>query len=465
LTLTSFRVLRQTDLARFSIVRHDRPGVTVFDLDGGMSAEYALEKAVSELAGGMSHSWRVARSGHGPRPVFATRGFMSASVRETVALYDRELGSQRPFDTVILSTGYPAIPYLSQALGAPVLPLHFLASADSVAEIRGVLDGAKASGYSVYATYGHDPSVDHAVAWIKLLDLPVEYRDFLLRHKVKRVIISGSTGTEGGETKARKIYLMYPGTSPSDEKSLAEKIFDLQHQPALSDFVRITDWESGVAAPQMCAIAQSIEAQTSGATQAFGLTAVDLGDLYDLASTITVALMAKNRALYPDVATPASGIVLNPYLMAYPAQEFRAGYVPIIYFQVVPAQSTLADIGKVLAPALAKYFPERQLDRSRVWVNSSKNFGGRFFGEPYVAELHRLGFKTIRINDYDKDEQWAPADGQESISEKLAAEEADRTEPDRLTTWARKRAPLTLEEFREALSLHPRIGFASRPGC
>ena len=475
---TTFRVLAPGELTRFSIVRHDQPGTSLFDLDGGMSAEYALEKSVSGLAGGMSHSWRVSRSGHGPRPVFATREFLQKSVRETVAIYDRELGRNRTFDTVILSTGYPTIPYLSQALNAPVLPLHFLASADSVAEIRTALDGAISEGYSAYATLGHDPSVDHAVAWIKLLDLPAEYRAFLRRHRVRTVLITGSTGTSGGETKARKlgrdnvvsyapgdIYVMYPGTSHSDEESLAEKIVDLQQQPELSDFVRITDWESGVAQSQACRIATSAASGGDTGSEILGLMPEDLGSLYSLGTTVTASLMAKNRSLFGDPSKPASGIVLNPYLMAYPGQEFEAGYIPIVYFQVVPAQTTLSKLQTVVAPALKKYFPERRLESARIWLNSSKNFGGKFFGDPYQREAARLGFKDMVVNDYTVDEQWAPNDGQRSISEKLAQAEASKPPPLRLSSMAAARSPLTMAEFKEVLTLHSDLRLTSLAAC
>lgn len=474
---TTTRVIAEGDLTRFTIDRHDVDGMYVYDLAGGMSAEYALEKSLAGLAGGISHSWQVSRSGHGPKPVFATRNFLADSVRETVSLYDRELGADRVFDTAILSTGYPTVPYLSQALGAPVLPLHFLASADSVAEIRTVLNGAIDAGYSAYATLGHDPSVDHSVAWIKLLDLPSEYRDFLIRHQVRRVIITGSTGTSGGETKARKIgedanvsynsgdiYLMYPGTSLDDEESLATNIHDLRMQTHLSNFLRITDWESGVASLQVCTFARSIERGTAGATQALGLTPESLGDLYNLSTTLTAALMHKNRRLYSDSKQPASGIALNPYLMAYPAYEFRQGYLPLVYFQVVPANSTLSRVESVVVPALKKYFPERDVMASQVWLNSSKNFGGRFFGEPYEDQIARLGFNNVRLNNYDADEQWSPDDGQVSIVELLVDNESNLAEDQRLKDWAQKRQPLSLAEFEEVLTLYPDLRLAS-PTC
>lgn len=472
------RVMRPTQLKTFQITKEKQKGIDALALDGGLSAEYAIEKSIGSLAGLPSHSWYVSRPGNGPNPVFATPNFLRNALEATVDAYDKELGNETSFDTVIISTGFPSIPYLSQALNAPVLPLHFLASADSLTEVRGVLDGAKQSGHAAYATLGHDPSLDHSVAWIKLLDLPREYQDFITRHRVKRVIVLGSTGVSDGETKARRfggnasavyqpgeVYIMYPGTSHSDEESLNDKIVDLSRASQLSDFVRIADWESGVANSQVCQIGASIKASGGNTVDAFAVTPDSLGDLYNLASTVTIALMAKNRGLYatPDIA--ASGIVLNPYLMAYPGEEFRDGYVPLVYFQVVPAADTLRRIEAAIRPAMQHYFPERDVRRSRIWVNSSKNFGGAFFGQPYEQELLKLGYLNVRVNDYDIDEQWRPASQKLSISEILANDEKLRPDRDRLKSWAKRRVPLSQQEFEKVIGFFPGMALRDISNC
>ncbi len=477
-TLGFVRVVGSGQLTTFQLLRQQQQGVDALALDGGMSAEYSVQKSIGSLGGLPSHSWYVSRPGHGPNAVLATPDFLGNALRTTVNAYDKQLGADTRFETVIISTGFPAIPYISQALNAPVLPLHFLASADSLTEIRGVLSGAKAAGYSAYATLGHDPSVDHSVAWIKLLDLPREYRDFLSRHRVKRVIVLGSTGVSNGETKARRlggdanatyqpgeIFIMYPGTSHSDEESLNEKIVDLPLASHLSDFVRIADWESGVAESQVCRIGASVKAAGGGEIAALALTPDSLSDLYNLASTVTIASMAKNRALFGSPSIAASGIVLNPYLMAYPGEEFRDGYIPLVYFQVVPAADTLGRIETAIRPALAHYFPDRDVHNSRIWVNSSKNFGGAFFGQPYEAEFARLGFRNLRVNDYTVDEQWHPASDRLSISEILAKDEQQRSEGDRLASWARRRLPLSQDEFAEALSFFPDMQLRDVSSC
>ena len=51
-------------------------------------------------------------------------------------------------------------PYLSAAMEAPVLPLHFLVSVNSTKEISSILEYSSQAGVPCYATLGYDASMD-----------------------------------------------------------------------------------------------------------------------------------------------------------------------------------------------------------------------------------------------------------------------------------------------------------------
>lgn len=121
-----------------------------------------------------------------------TPDFLQQSVQHTVDLYNEYLGKSKKLKTVIIATGVPAVPYLSAAMEAPVLPLHFLVSVNSTKEVSSILEYSSQAGVPCYATLGYDASMDDVgVAWIKLLALPDEYRKFIIEHEVENVIIAG----------------------------------------------------------------------------------------------------------------------------------------------------------------------------------------------------------------------------------------------------------------------------------
>lgn len=461
---TFFRVGAAEALTTFAIARAEHRDHPVFLLRGGLSAEYALEKALANLAGGTAHSWQPGAPGSGPEPVLATPGFLEKSLAATVAAYDRYLGAEARFETVIISTGFPSIPYFSHALGAPVLPIHFLVSVDSVKEIELILDRARDRGLSAYSTLGHDTSLPLAVAWIKLLDLPRIYADFINRRGTKNVVILGSTGTIGGETKARmvlngstepyrpqSIYILYPGTSPDDEATLDREIADLVATP-LGEFEYISDWESGITRIQMDNFRRSIERETAA-----GLTVVsaeNLTKLYNLGTYATLALMHKNAGL-PGGRTP-TGIALNPYLIGYPAYEHWKGYVPYVYWQGNPPAS-IADMAlETVTLGMQRTFPGVDVSGLEVWMNSTRNFGGYF--APSIAQaISDRGMASIRENDYSLDENWDLGDGVNAPSE-VAVRQIVMAQPAaRFEAWRRALVLLEFDEFLDVARWDPDI--------
>ena len=461
---TFFRVGAAEALTTFAIARAEHRDHPVFLLRGGLSAEYALEKALANLAGGTAHSWQPGAPGSGPEPVLATPGFLEKSLAATVAAYDRYLGAEARFETVIISTGFPSIPYFSRALGAPVLPIHFLVSVDSVKEIELILDRARNKGLSAYGTLGHDTSLPLAVAWIKLLDLPRIYADFINRRGAKNVVILGSTGTIGGETKARmvlngssepyrpqSIYILYPGTSPDDEATLNREIADLAATP-LGDFEYISDWESGITRTQMDNFRRSIERQTAA-----GLTVVsaeNLIKLYNLGTYATLALMHKNAGL-PGGRTP-TGIALNPYLIGYPAYEHWQGYIPYVYWQGNPPASIADRALETVALGMQRTFPGVDVSGLEVWMNSTRNFGG-YFAPPIARALSDRGMASIRENVYSLDENWDLDDGLNSASEVAVRQIVTAQPAARFEAWRRSLVLLELDEFLDVARWDPDV--------
>ena len=174
-----FRVVTPGMLTTYQIAKEEYKGLNVFMLDGGMSAEYAVQKSLANLTAGVSHTWQIGPGG-GPKPVWGTPDFLQQSVQHTVDLYNEYLGKSKKLKTVIIATGVPTVPYLSAAMEAPVLPLHFLVSVNSTKEVSSILEYSSQAGVPCYATLGYDASMDDVgVAWIKLLALPDEYRKFI----------------------------------------------------------------------------------------------------------------------------------------------------------------------------------------------------------------------------------------------------------------------------------------------
>ena len=461
---TFFRVGAAEALTTFAIGRAEHRDHPVFLLRGGLSAEYALEKALANLAGGTAHSWQPGAPGSGPEPVLATPGFLEKSLAATVAAYDRYLGAEARFETVIISTGFPSIPYFSHALGAPVLPIHFLVSVDSVKEIELILDRARDKGLSAYSTLGHDTSLPLAVAWVKLLDLPRIYADFINRRGAKNVLILGSTGTIGGETKARmvlngltepyrpqSIYILYPGTSPDDEATLNREIADLAATP-LGEFEYISDWESGITRIQMDNFRRSIERETAAALTV--VSAENLIKLYNLGTYATLALMHKNAGL-PGARTP-TGIVLNPYLIGYPAYEHWKGYVPYVYWQGNPPASIAAMALETATLGMQRTFPGVDLSGLEVWMNSTRNFGG-YFAPSIAWALSDRGMALIRENDYSLDENWDLGDGVNSASEVAVRQIVTAESTARFEAWRRSLVLLELDEFLDVARWDPDV--------
>jgi len=430
---TFFRVVGENDLLTYRIRKIDYGGYPIFLLDGGMSAEYAVVKAGEALAATVSPSWVTKAPGHGPRECVATPDFLLKSIEATVAFYDEHFGADAVYDTVFISTGVSSMAYMARTFRAPILPLQFLVSVDTAAELALVLEHARRHGIEAYSTLGHDTSVDMAVAWVKLLSLPPAYRDFLIRHRVRTVLFMGASGLTGGENRARKllrpgadaervrhgdIFVLHPyGGIEFDERELRRKVKDFASLPLEPGFRNISDWESGVIPEQIQALGAAIR-EAKAASELHFVTAETYLELYNLATYATLAFYKKNESLLrgDGSGSPVKGLVLNPYLISHPHYETTQGLVPFVFFQ---GEAVERRIGLTVREAIRHYFPEVRLEDLPATVNTTRNFGG-FALERVMEALRMLGIRQIDHADPTVDEVWDPSDGMNAPAEKIA---------------------------------------------
>jgi hypothetical protein len=471
-----FRVVVPADLLTYSITDTKYHELDIHCLNGGLSAEYAVAKAAESLSKGVAHSWYTSSPGSGPNSVYSTAGFLDAAINYTVAYYDQNFGVAASFETVIFSTGVASIPYLSRVTKAPVLPFQFLVSADSVKEIIGILNyNTEIKNYSSFAALGYDGSISMAVSWIKLLDIPQQYLDFLTRHGVKSVIFAGIYGANAtGETLARKIeynanpntgynngdlFLMYPGGgSAADNSNLNAKIQDLANYSNKLEpgYRNISDWESGLTEEQVNNFARKIKSSL-GITNVRLISATDSLSMYNLATYLTLTFMQKNQIAFASDGGPdIKGIAINPYLLAHPSYETRIKYIPMLFWQGNNSNDDVSRLLTTIQQSVLLYFPTTEFNSLAFWVNTSQNFGG-FQAATIQSALQANGINNINMNDNTKDEVWDPSDGMNAICEKVAVDIATNILPSIYESWDNLLTPLTLEDMDALAKRHPEI--------
>jgi len=469
---TFFRVTNSSELTVYEIDKLNYNGLDVFALDGGMSAEFAVEKAGEALGRSVSHSWYTSAPGSGPNPVYATPEFLEKSVQATVDFYNDNFGAATTFDTVIFSTGVPSAPYLSRTMKAPVLPLHFLTSLSSVKELQSILDYSADNGIEAYSTLGYDGSVEPGVAWLKLLDLPAAYQDFLNQHQVKNAVIMGSSGNIG-ESKARKlrengistdgtnpgdIFVMYPGGGGAhDFDQLTAKIKDLGEFNLEPAYRFISDWESGIIPDQVNSFAASMYAHT-GVEAVSEVSGFDSLNLYEFASYATLAFYKKNETFLSAEGQPVAGVTLNPYLISHPFYETKLHYIPFLFWQFGDVNHDIdVRLNQQLRAAVNHYFPNIDFDTLNFWIDASNNFGRQLTADRYGDRLTHNGLTMIELQDYTVDEVWNPADGMNAPVERTASNLLQYSSPQALAAWDDNLNPLTLSDLEEIPDVYSEI--------
>lgn len=463
--LTFFRKVDSQNELTYDIKRTDFNGLSVFELQGGLSAEYTVQKAVASLMGGMSHSWNVPEPGKGPVPISSSADFLQRSVEKTIDFYNKTLGSNTPIETVIMTTGIPSASYLARAMNAPALPIHFLVGTHTTKEIQTILDYSETNGVNAYATIGHDYSLSEsqAVAWIKMLSIPPAYKQFLIDHNVEQIVFNGALG-KGGESGARKlkdnhghynsgsIYLMHFAGAES-EKYLGQTIRDLD-TAKLEPFGYIADWEAGVIESQIDSIAGQIRNETQIDSIHF-LTTKDAIHLWDMGSYMMLHLLDKNQM-------PLKGISLNPYLIGHPVFETYNGYIPFLYWQGIEPQYHIDNrLRNRISEAIDHYYPGKPIENLTYWVNSTNNFGGLGQGKKMSEVLKRNGFNNVVENNYKVAEVWNQVDGMNSAVE-VRTQQLVSAGLRNLKDWNNNLIYLTIEDLNKISEKFPDILIISK---
>ncbi len=431
---TFFRIVTASQRTVYHIDWINYNGLDVFALDGGMSAESAVQKSAEMLSAGVSHSWYMNGEG-GPNPVFSTPAFLERSVEQTVDFYNTHFGATTKFDTVIISTGNTAVPYLSHLTEAPVLPVQFLASIDTIKELQEILEHANSNGLPSFGTAGYARSVPMiGVAWVKMLGLPQAYIDFIEDHQVENIIIMARMGTTGESTAKKVLFegVSQVGTAPgdifamykqdgnaSDIAWMNRRLKDIGEVPLESGYRNVSDWESGMIVEQVDGIVDDLENRTQ-VSSILVISGEGSDNLYDFATYATLAYFKKNETVLAPYGAPVRGVALNPYQIDHPFYETKINYVPFLYWQGKSTDINMdVRLNQTVRDAIAEYYPSIVFEDLKFWINSSRNFGG-----PQAADvtmrLQSLGLTNLEFNNYNSDEEWNPADGMNAPVEQVA---------------------------------------------
>lgn len=438
----------------FEIKQDKYQDLPVYTLSGGMSAEYGIEKALASLSSGISETWDVRdingepdlKDG-GPVSIYpdATRfDFLKQAVNQTVKVYDQYLGANTTFETVIIGTGVANLPYLANAMKAPYLPLHFLVSIHSVAEVKRVLDTANAHGLPAFSMLGYDPSIkDIAVAWIKLQELPAAYIEFIKRHKVKNIIIMGYSEGTGGEIGAKRIWI----EGQTDEDYSPGSMYMMGHgeEGTYKDLYRdydywnmgeekITlDWEGGLTNTQVINFSKVLPAPDFNT---YVLETDNSANFYRWAVDVQLLLLKKNKQKPVEIS-------MNEYLIGYPEYELWRGIVPYLYWQGIDST------GKgLLAYTVNSFGGYKMKDIFPQGIGDVPVYMPAKADREAISDSLCRYFKSVTMGKWQKADIWDPADGMESYCELTA--QYIVTQPGgakAFADWNNKRAVLDFNDF------------------
>ncbi|TKG94224.1 hypothetical protein EYV94_13140 [Puteibacter caeruleilacunae] len=466
--VTFIRVSSSPELNTYDITKSKHSGMSVYELTRGLSAEYSIQKAAAALEAGISHSWSLPLG-----PVQSTPQFLEQSIKKTIDFYDANLGENTTYETVVISSGIPSAVYLANTMHATLLPLHYLVGAGTVKEVETILDYSNKRGYSSYATLGHDFSISETigVAWVKLLDIPQEYIDFINRHKVKNIVFLGFSGSAAGEVQARKVmdergkydpeslYIMhFAGDMAETYLRKTIRDFDQVKKAAMTS---VADWESGIIPEQSANFSRSLKEHTSVENINLLTSNSDIA-LWDLGAYLMLAYMDKNKNSYgsEDVI---KGITLNPYLIAHPFYETRMGYIPFLYWQTGNAAHHIdTRMATKIKDAVLNYFPETKFNELEYWVNSTHNFGGGSQGAGMAAALRNKNYSHVYENNFAADETWNLKDGLQSPVEKRCSDLLSRYSADELHIWKQQLKALNPDDLRDMSTHYSEIDFIQK---
>lgn len=467
---TFFRVVDNNSLLVYDVKHSSYNDLDIFTLTGGMSPEFAVQNTLASLACGISHSWNEAPNTGGPHPVLSTPDFLERSIKKTISLYEDVIGAKAKVKTLIIGTGVPSVSYLATSMSAVYLPIHFLVSSNSVSEIQSMLNYSNDAGYSAYATFGYDGSIpNEGVAWLKLLDLPKEYKKFILDHNVEEVIMFGVRENAFGETFARKlivgnstttynpgsIYILYTQSgSIADVEALTRCIYDFP-KLNLAEGANIADWESGIINSQIVNFTSAIKAQTSA--KPYSITSDDMINLYNLSSYLVLKSIQNNQTKLNSPCV--TGVAFNEYLVSHPQYELFSGQIPLLYWQFVPVSTTVDRCFGYLKSAISAYFPTigLSLNKQQFFLNS--NYGRNEIRSALLAKS--VNNANIAIRDQADGDRWNPQNGMFSPCEIYARNIVENIGVNQYVTLMKSIVPLLVTDVHDLCSQTGNVDFIS----
>ncbi|PIA77833.1 hypothetical protein BFR04_10450 [Gaetbulibacter sp. 4G1] len=449
---TFFRVSDTNTLLTYKIDKEDYQGLPVFKLRGGLSAEYAIQKSAATFVSGISHTWTTPIE-----TVASTPNFLERSINNTINFYNEALGATTPVENIIISTGIPGVQYLARNMKAIVLPLHYLVASGTVKEAQTILEHANNTGYSAYGTIGHDFSITNteSVGWIKLLELPDQYKKFINDHQVKNVILLGHTGTSDGETEAQKVtdsrgkyekgslYLMRFSGDASD--GYLKQILSDYTATQLSGVTKVADWEAGIISEQIDNFSNKLKAETG--VSVTSVTADDGVHLWNLGTYTSLSLIQKNKTIF-EVGGPAvRGISTNQYLLGNPGYESYIRYVPFLYFAGFSAEFQYDNwLSTKIKSAVNSYFQDIVFEDLTFWTNDAS----------MDALLKSKGL-IVRSSNYQEGQLWDASNGLNSLTEVRAVDILNKTTTTEFKSWNESLQYLDINDLQDVSNKFPEI--------
>lgn len=436
-----YRFHDQNELTTYNIEKEMYHNIPVYKVAGGMSMEYTVQKSIAALTRGISHTWAVDsttdETGNTvpdldqgpPLPVWGDVDFLDKSVKKTIELYNEHL-DQGDINTVIIAPGVANVPYVSMAMQAPVLPLHFLVTTERISDVKAILDHANSTGYEAFATSGYDPSMPGlGVSWIKLLKLPQEYINFLTERNVQDVIIIGAQDKDAlGETEGARILFadtdvtlvsgdyqpgdVYVMTHGGEEGELRREAgfsdyTSLRDNGRIFDQASILDWEASVADIQILNFSNDIKSMNP-APSVYSITAVETLDLYQMATHVMHSLFKKNLGTQHLLATR---IDLNEYLIGYPGYELYQRHLPYLYWQMTPIEYLQENLNTYLE-GIYRNSSGGPISRDSIMQHIPVHINAKHPARKGIRQgLEDGGFSTVTINNWLKADVWDLSDG------------------------------------------------------
>ena len=347
--------------------------------------------------------------------------------------------------------------------------MQFLITVDTYRELRDIIDRATEAGIDCYSTLGHDLSMKKGVAWVKLLDLPQAYKDFLIQHNVKNVIIAATSNSVGGESLAQKvieegtglegtnpgdIYIMYPNGYTDqgralDIAELSKCLKDYKEINLESEYRDFSDWESGMIQAQVERMADSAVNTIGSGAMVLQIAADGAQALYIYGSYAVCKFYQKNLGYLNE--NPIKGIVMNPYLIGHPAYETVKGFVPALFWQGHFNGEQIVEqiVEKQIGQAIQKYFPDTELKELKYWINYTNNFGGAVQANEVKQALINKGIPDENIieNELTQNEIWDPGDGMDAPVEKIAKDIVENLSVQFMKEWYTNMSPLDIQDL------------------